>query len=41
METGERVHLDIYIYQFLILFFDCGVGREKTGGQILEFGVPK
>jgi len=30
----------IYIY-FLILFFDCGVGRDKTGGQILEFGVPK
>jgi hypothetical protein len=33
-------YIYIYIY-FLILFFDCGVGRNKTGGQILEFGVPK
>jgi hypothetical protein len=31
----------IYIYIYLILFFDCGVGKDKTGGQILEFGVPK
>ncbi len=40
MEGGRERDIYIYIF-FLILFFDCGVGRDKTGGQILEFGVPK
>ncbi len=43
MEGGRE--RDIYIFYlfiyFLKYFFDNGVGRDKTGGQILEFGVPK